>query len=55
VFYVPSIFRDDPAGGPDHSISGVRGDPRAASAEKGRTVLATMVGELVAGLRALGS
>jgi len=55
VFYVPSIFRDDPAAGPDHSISGVRGDPRAATAEKGRTVLATMVGELVAGLRALGT
>jgi creatinine amidohydrolase len=55
VFYVPSIFRDDPAAGPDHSVSGVRGDPRAATAEKGRTVLATMVGELVAGLRALGT
>jgi creatinine amidohydrolase len=55
VFYVPSIFRDDPAAGPDHSVSGVRGDPRAATAEKGRTVLAAMVGELVAGLRALGT
>ncbi len=55
VFYVPSIFRDDPAAGPDYSVSGVRGDPRAATAEKGRTVLATMVGELVAGLRTLGT
>ncbi|MBL8834402.1 MAG: creatininase family protein [Rhodospirillales bacterium] len=55
VFYVPAIFRDNPAAGPDHSVSGVRGDPRAATAEKGRSVLATMVGELVAGLRALGT
>jgi len=55
VFYVPSVFRDAPGAGPDHSVSGVRGDPRAATAEKGRTILAAMVGELVDGLRKLGA
>jgi creatinine amidohydrolase len=53
VFYVPTIFRGDPASGPDFSVSGVRGDPRAASAEKGRAILDDMVGELVEGLRKL--
>lgn len=55
VFYEPTIFRADPASGPDYSVSGVRGDPRAATAEKGRAILAAMVGDLVDGLRKLGA
>jgi creatinine amidohydrolase len=51
VFYVPTIFDGDPASGPDYSVSGVRGDPTLASAEKGREILADMTAELVAGLR----
>ena len=50
VFYVPTIFDGDPASGPDYSVSGVRGDPTLASAEKGRAILADMAAELVAGL-----
>lgn len=53
VFYVPTIFRPDPATGPDYSVSGARGDPRGASAEKGRAMLDDMVAELVEGLRKL--
>lgn len=53
VFYRPAIFRDDPASGPDHSATGVRGDPTLATAEKGRATLAAMIDELVEGLRAL--
>jgi creatinine amidohydrolase len=52
VFYVPTIFRDDPAGGPDHSATGVRGDPSLATAEKGRAVLSGMIDELVRDLSA---
>jgi creatinine amidohydrolase len=55
VFYLPSIFRNAPDAGPDYSVSGVRGDPRAATAEKGRAILAAMVGDLVDGLRKLGA
>ena len=51
VFYVPTIFDDDPASGLDYSISGVRGDPTLASVEKGRAILADMASELVDGLR----
>jgi creatinine amidohydrolase len=53
VFYVPTIFRDDPASGPDYSVAGARGDPRGATVEKGRAVLDDMIAELVAGLRKL--
>jgi creatinine amidohydrolase len=52
VFYMPTIFSGDPASGPDYSVSGVRGDPTLATAEKGRAILADMAAELVAGLRA---
>ena len=51
VFYVPTIFDGDPASGPDYSVSGVRGDPTLASAEKGRAILANMAAELIEGLR----
>lgn len=46
VLYVPTVFRDDPAAGLDHSLTGVRGDPTLANAEKGRAVLAAMVDDL---------
>lgn len=51
VFYVPTIFDGDPTSGPDYSVSGVRGDPTLASAEKGRAILADMAAELIGGLR----
>lgn len=53
VFYRPTIFRDDPASGPDHSATGVRGDPTLATVEKGRATLAAMIDELVDGLSQL--
>lgn len=52
VFYVPTVFNGDAGSGPDYSVSGVRGDPTLASADKGRAILADMSGELIAGLRA---
>ena len=51
VFYTPTAFSGDPASGPDWSARGARGDPTLATAEKGRAILAEMVGELVSGLR----
>jgi creatinine amidohydrolase len=51
VFYVPTIFDGDAASGVDYSITGVRGDPTLATAEKGQAILADMAGELIAGLR----
>ncbi len=53
VFYTPTIFDGDPASGLDYSVTGVRGDPTLATAEKGRAILADMAEELVAGLRAV--
>ena len=53
VFREPAIFRDDPAGGVDHSATGVRGDPTLATAEKGERLLRAMAEELIDGLRAL--
>jgi creatinine amidohydrolase len=53
VFYRPVIFRDDASSGPDHSATGVRGDPTLATVEKGRATLAAMIDELVDGLTAL--
>lgn len=50
AFYVPTIFDGNPDSGHDYSISGVRGDPTLASAEKGRAILDDMEGELVSGL-----
>ncbi|HND55943.1 MAG TPA: creatininase family protein [Pirellulaceae bacterium] len=52
VFYVPTTFDGDPKTGPDYSVSGVRGDPTLATAEKGRAILDDMEEELVSGLRA---
>lgn len=51
VFYVPTIFNADPNSGPDYSVSGVRGDPTLATAEKGQAILADMAAELIDGLR----
>jgi creatinine amidohydrolase len=51
VFTAPAVFAGDPNSGANYSATGVRGDPSLASAEKGRAILADMVGELVAGLR----
>lgn len=53
VFYRPSIFRDTPGTGEDYSATGVRGDPRAATAAKGEAVLADMAEEIIAGLRVI--
>jgi creatinine amidohydrolase len=53
VFYRPTIFRNDPASGPDHTLTGVRGDPTLATAEKGHETLVVIIDELVAGLTAL--
>jgi len=53
VFYRPAIFTNDPARGPDHSLTGVRGDPTLATAEKGRATLSAMIEELVDGLTKL--
>lgn len=53
VFYEPSIFRNDPSSGTDHSLRGARGDPTQATVENGRAALDAMVDDLVNGLRAL--
>jgi creatinine amidohydrolase len=53
VFYVPTVFDGSKSSGPDYSITGVRGDPSLATAEKGRKILAAMVKELIDGIRAL--
>ena len=53
VFYSPVAFGNDPASGVDHSVTGVRGDPTLATAEKGEALLAEMAGELIDGLRQL--
>jgi creatinine amidohydrolase len=53
VFVTPAQFRDDLSAGHHHSATGVRGDPTLASAEKGRLILAEMIGDLVAGIRPL--
>lgn len=53
VFYQPTEFTDDPGGGVSYSLTGVRGDPTFATAEKGRIMLDDMIAELVSGLRVL--
>lgn len=53
VFYVPAVFRGDPASGPDYSATGIRGDARLASAAKGRAALEAMARDLIEGLRLL--
>jgi creatinine amidohydrolase len=52
-FYVPTVFRGDPAAGIDFSATGVRGDPTLATREKGEASLAATVADVVEGLRAL--
>jgi creatinine amidohydrolase len=52
-FYEPTVFDGDPASGADYSVSGVRGDPTLATAEKGRVILDSMTEDLIQGLRAL--
>ena len=53
VFYVPTVFDGSKNSGADYSLTGVRGDPTFATAEKGRKILAAMAGELIDGLQAL--
>lgn len=53
VFVAPVVFTGDPQAGTNYSAQGARGDPTLATAEKGRAVLASMVDDLVAGLRPL--
>jgi len=53
VFRRPSVFRNDPDGGIDHSATGARGDPSRATAEKGEAALRAMAAELIEGLQAL--
>jgi len=53
VFYTPAVFDPDASEGPDHSATGVFGDPTLATAEKGEAILSEMSRELVAGLRLL--
>jgi creatinine amidohydrolase len=53
VFRQPSVFRNDPDGGIDHSATGARGDPSLATREKGEAALASMAEELIEGLMAL--
>lgn len=52
VFLRPVRFTGDATAADQYSATGARGDPSLASAEKGRAVLADMVRELVAGVRA---
>ena len=51
-FYSPTIFQSDPGSGPDYSATGVRGDPRHATAEKGNAILDEMARELIGSLMA---
>lgn len=53
TFYLPAIFDGDPRSGLDFSRSGIRGDPKLATAEKGKAALAASVRDLVDGIRAL--
>ena len=53
VFYLPTVFDGDKDSGIDWSLTGVRGDPTLATADKGRAVLDAMAGELIDGIRAL--
>ncbi|MGY8997124.1 MAG: creatininase family protein [Alphaproteobacteria bacterium] len=50
VFRQPSVFRNDPQGGIDHSATGARGDPSLATPEKGEAALTAMADDLIGGL-----
>lgn len=49
----PTQFNDDPTTGEHYSLTGVRGDPMLASADKGRALLDEMIAMLVAELKPL--
>lgn len=51
-FYVPTLFDSEEESGWDYSRYGVRGDPSLATAEKGETMLAAIVRDVVDGIRA---
>lgn len=53
TFYLPTIFRSDPASGPDYSATGVRGDPTLATPEKGQAILEATAQDVVDGVRKL--
>lgn len=53
VFLRPTILSRDPARADEYAPSGATGDPFAATAEKGHRLLAVILEELAAGLRAL--
>jgi creatinine amidohydrolase len=53
VFYVPTVFSGDPASGQDYSATGIRGDAKLASEDKGRAALDASVQDLVSGLQRL--
>jgi len=53
VFRSPVTLGDDPGAGEGYSRTGATGDPTRATAGKGAVLLAAMVDDLVAGVRAL--
>lgn len=53
VFYVPTVFKGDPASGPDYSATGIKGDARLATAEKGKASLEASARDLIEGLQRL--
>ncbi len=53
VFIASTLFSGDPASGAHYSATGARGDPSLATPEKGRIILASMIAELVEGMRPL--
>ncbi len=53
VFYQPTIFDPSPDSGPDHSATGVRGDPTLATPVKGEASLKATVADIVDGIRSV--
>jgi creatinine amidohydrolase len=53
VFWEPTCFTGNEGDGIDFSLTGIRGDPTLATAEKGRALLAEMARELIAGICAI--
>lgn len=51
VFYIPSVFSGEPASGRDYTATGIRGDARLASKEKGEVMVTAIVADIVDGLR----
>lgn len=50
-FYLPGVFSGDPASGRDYTATGIRGDATLATKEKGATIVAALVDDIVTGLR----